>query len=492
MANLPASTSARRTEVAMPSRQPSIGAVIEYAGTTVSTLDTKLKERQQQAQKERDAIAATAAFSQFTDVMRPQYGDFLSRRGAGALGVTQDYGTVFEQNETKITEQFDNENQTQLFRKLALSLRTSQLNRLQSLEATEHQVAKTNAEQSLLTNINEAITDDPFNEVNTENLINTYKDGVISLYPQQNKTTDIAQGERVIRQSIINNAIVDNPRLAEQSNEKWKTEIGLDNYTLNKKKMIAAAKERQEKKRESAQKNYEKWLRARVIKDVDAIQASINKDLDYNLEGRLFTRDISQSIGNAIKRGDITPKDNPVIKTQLMDRIAMGQDIQPYLLRAYETGDISATTFTQLNQKINEINYKQATAKINQAFKVSPFDPAAFSPDKNQQLNDAYDIFNSQVESGVDPEQAANNTIGRFDRRRTVTTLPIPLYLGDNDKTNLAALKAAQQKTVEAYTSGNLSAPEFNKEAELLDKLINLSTDAKIEISPEALKRAKK
>lgn len=274
------------------------GEGLAELGKGVATLGATLYDRTVQAKQERDAVKATNSFTAFSDSLGQSFIDRLSRKGANAFGVYEEYKTFYDNAAKKAAEQLENDDQVLFFAEKSAALRKSQLSRLQTLEAGAQQEAKSNSIGALRTITEKNANENVFDDASRELLLATYIKGYREQYPGQNVEEDINENVKDIRQNFLRMMIAQDPYKAKAYNTEWKSIIGGANYAQNKNRIKTAI---------NFNDNLLKQRRAEL--DKEAIN-KINNDLfqfeksgDYT--GRYnYIANISDQFG-AIKRKEL-------------------------------------------------------------------------------------------------------------------------------------------------------------------------------------------
>jgi hypothetical protein len=247
------------------------GEGLAELGKGVATLGATLYDRTVQAKQERDAVKATNSFTAFSDSLGQSFIDRLSRKGANAFGVYEEYKTFYDNAAKKAAEQLENDDQVLFFAEKSAALRKSQLSRLQTLEAGAQQEAKSNSIGALRTITEKNANENVFDDASRELLLATYIKGYREQYPGQNVEEDINENVKDIRQNFLRMMIAQDPYKAKAYNTEWKSIIGGANYAANIKRIRSEIKylENKQKKNDSDSKKAieNSWYKAVAAAD---------------------------------------------------------------------------------------------------------------------------------------------------------------------------------------------------------------------------------
>ncbi len=172
----------------------------------------------------------------------------------------------------------------------------------------------------------------------------------------------------------------------------------------------------------------------------------------------------------------VEAEENPYVKANLAEAVALGRDVRMDLDRARENGQIDGDTYVSLRRQAADQNYRSGAAYVDDALKLGMADK--WSPDKNLRYAEAMDEYSALVQSGLAPEVASKQVVNNFmrDRRRSISGIPKPRLL-QGDKQDLQALQNAMQQTVQKWQQGQMSPEVYQRETTRIEELMELARE---------------
>ncbi len=386
-------------------------------GEGVTTLGATLYDRSVQAKQERDAVKATNNFTAFADSLGEPFIDRLSRKGASAFGVYEEYKTFYDNAAKKAAEQLENDEQVLFFAEKSAALRNSQLSRLQTLEAGQQQTAKINSIGSLKATLEKTINENVFDDTSRELLIETYKKGYREQYPGQNVEKDISKDSKNIRQDVIRMMIAQDPYKAKAYNTEWKSIIGGANYAENIKRIRSEIKflENKSKKNDSDSKKavenswYKAVAKADGANDYDEWKRLIdNAPLDLAKAARNERKALDNALTDTLTRTD------PNVFDALYDKALNG------------TLDIAVVQTNNLHKDLTRKDF-EVLQKVN----------IEAGDEKLEYFNDQYKTARKAVEETVG---GGTSLIGyKFPRKKALALQDLTQAVQEGQKKGLSS-----------------------------------------------------
>ena len=231
------------------------------------------------------------------------------------------------------------------------------------------------------------------------------------------------------------------------------------------------------KQQEDAEKEIEN-IRKKLIEgsDYQAYQDYYGKKLTFErLEEIASAREISEGTYRNIrdkmeKPEKATQENNPIVLAEIQEEIEKGRDARPLLQAALQNGEIKDQTYSTMIGQVAKGEYKEAVSFVARALKPSEAD--RWSQDKHLKYAEAMDRFNTLIDTGIEPIDAAKTVVNSYtsDLRRSIQGLRRPMFL-KGKKNNLNDLVTAEEASSQAYLRKEISETAYLDELQLIDQL---------------------
>lgn len=477
-----------------------------------------LSNRFQDIQKKMDVAKATSALYDFNDEARTKMFEIQNTKGGDAVGVTDSYRQWYDQRLNEVSENLSNNQQRMFLKNSALQRRQSDLDKISSYEAGEH--------QRYLGSLSTATQDQAMQDAllpytTPEDIEKSSRDAGMWI-DVANPGMDNSDKKRIfdvnLKKAHIESLTNTDPTRAKVMLERWRVDLG-PNYTQISKEVN---KEYLYQKAvggfpDNFNMQYD-WVKN--VKNVDedvkrAVMGRINSD-EAEAEGRerdtlakheklvksnnldawvnfatgnmsmdilirlARTQQIDTATFNGIRNEmrNPTENNNPVVVGEIAEALAMGQDVDQALDDALRARQIKTETFVSFKTQTAQAGYKTALNYITNAIKPSDF---YYNPDKSLKFAEAILSFQNRVGAGEDPAVVAQEIVknNTANITRTSRGLAIPTYLkGDAEATgNMLQLQSAEMDTVQAYQAGKLSDDEYRYQMDLIGNHIRIARE---------------
>lgn len=197
-----------------------------------------------------------------------------------------------------------------------------------------------------------------------------------------------------------------------------------------------------------------------------------DEELDRALEDRRIDGDDFRTLRRALatEPGSV---DDPAVVVELEQAAADGSLNLRQVVDQFEAGTITQGTFQSFSGRaqgdVNDLE-RRGLASINRQVGGERNQFTILGTDDSVRLDEAFKEFREQIDRGIDPIDAADDINARY--RKTdpgLNSLPRPLYLVG--PRNDPDLQATRERTVQAFTAGDIDSVVFDREAELLEQL---------------------
>jgi len=304
-----------------------------------------------------------------------------------------------------------------------------------------------------------------------------------------------------------------------------KNEIGLDEADKLYYESIATAKALQFKKLQIAMFDKQE-ARNTKLRNAQIKRNDLLTTVQYH-QGKINIKDvlnrgemgnISTSVVNNLVNEWQSPSskvDNPDVVADLNYQLALGQDILVNAKEQYDLGNLKGSTYSSLVGKVGDKKYKLAVNELKQSLGIDMVTESLFqSTGRGQEARVRKQVFpkavttmNAKINSGMEPTQAARETITEYKvnvervgvditTRNTkyqndIQTMKMPdaSYWPNSDKLNKQNIMKNLINLQNKFNSGEIKQQEYNDEIFWLNNWYQMATKGDMEslnITPQS------
>lgn len=465
----------------------------------------------EQIDRERNIIAGQAAINTLSAEASEYQRDIRSRRGADALGATDEYHKWYTDRMQEIRGKLSNSDQRFVFQSTANPRLQQDLTSIFAFEQEQDFVNRKDVYDQTVHTATQRIVADPFNDATfAESLTNIGRTHGAAFPGRESTKAKTAAIEQL--QVVRMTAMLDQDPVKTQTYMvKNKESLGNSYYAMKD-------KVHQEAEYLKAQKafpdEYEKQID--YVESLQCIDGAVKKSIAARIKndrseedsrerrmeerykdwqesndnrywvklhkGQLTTDDVIQGMqsteittkgGNAMIKQlkNPTTTNDPFTVGEIAEKMALGEDVRQELDAAVSDGSMKAETYINFRGKIGNQDFQRGLKLINSALKPSEADK--YDPDRNFKHAEAIDRYRAIVSGGTDPLKASKSVLRshRDTLARTVRGIPFPEYMTGNNKLDASALDAAERETVLAWSRGNIGYEEYQRQLGYITEL---------------------